>query len=956
MGMVQAVAGVFTGGKGLLRIAFAVALALLLPAPAGWAADPGLRGDRPVVVGINRDFAPYEFLDARGEPAGYDVDLIRAVAAEVGLVLRFKAGSWTEIRADLEAGRIDALAGMLYSEARSEKVDFGPPHLAVHYAMFVRKGALDPANLEALRGLTVLVERGSMAQEALTARGFGPTLLPAASEPEALALLAQGRGEAAVVPRLLGLSTARDRHLDNVHPAGEPVLALDLCFAVRKGDKAVLDALNTGLAILNSTGVYRRIHTTWFGYGEPDSWLSPLGWRIAGWIALAVLLLSVHLLGWSWSLKKQVHQRTQALAEATRAMAEKERFLATVVEAVPLALFGKDPRNEFRITLWNAKAEEIFGISREGALGRNDFELFPRDQAEARRRADLEVLAQGRTLDIGESPGTSRTAGPTTLRTLKTPVLDAEGRPCLLLGMTENITERKAMERDLRQSRASLAKAQALAGIGNWEWDPATGELTWSDQLFRNLGLEPGASRPCYRAALARIHPEDRRILRGSLQRLHDPRMRLPVDLRAVLPSGQIRILHSTLEVERDQGGRVTRLLGTLQDLTESRSTEEAFRQAQKLESLGVLAGGLAHDFNNLLSAIGGNLELAQMNMGPEPAAGLFLNRIEKILRRASQLTHQMLAYSGKGRFVVKPLNLNQVAEEMPHLLEVSISKRVVLDYQFEPRLPAIDADAAQIQQVIMNLVTNASEAIGDRDGRITLKTGREFLADPQGQVESRGWMLLPGLYVTLEVVDTGCGMDEETRLRLFDPFFTTKFSGRGLGLSAMLGILKAHNAGIRIQSKVGAGSSFKLFFPASAVQGVPEPAPEPLPSVPGPTGNILVVDDEPDVRETVAELLGSLGYRTLEARDGLDALERFEADGPDIALVIMDLTMPRMDGREAVARMRLLDPEVRVILCSGFNEADATRGFPEVHHSGFLQKPFTFQNLKDAVRMALAT
>jgi len=229
-----------------------------------------------------------------------------------------------------------------------------------------------------------------------------------------------------------------------------------------------------------------------------------------------------------------------------------------------------------------------------------------------------------------------------------------------------------------------------------------------------------------------------------------------------------------------------------------------------------------------------------------------------------------------------------------------------------------------------------------------------EYLANPQEQVESHGWSLVAGLYVTLEVADTGCGMSPETRRRLFDPFFTTKFSGRGLGLSAMLGILKGHNAGIRIRSREGEGSSFKLYFPACVTGSLPA---APAPAAPGraeATGAILLVDDEPDILEATSELLAAMNFKVISARDGLEALELFQARPQDFSLVLMDLTMPRMDGREAFHLMRARDPGMKFVLCSGFNEMDVAKDFPGPSLAGFLQKPYTYQMLKDVVHQAL--
>ncbi len=254
-----------------------------------------------------------------------------------------------------------------------------------------------------------------------------------------------------------------------------------------------------------------------------------------------------------------------------------------------------------------------------------------------------------------------------------------------------------------------------------------------------------------------------------------------------------------------------------------------------------------------------------------------------------------------------------------------------------------------------MNLVINAAEAIGDRTGRSPSPPVRSTSRTTQEQGESHGWTLRPGLFVTLEVADTGCGMSPETRRRLFDPFFTTKFSGRGLGLSAMLGILRGHHAGIRIRSREGEGSSFKLYFPAS-VNGalVPEPAPAVSRAAPH-TGCILLVDDEPDILEATTELLGLMDFTVVQARDGREAVDLFRAHSGAFSLVLMDLTMPRMDGREAAHALRALDPGLKIILCSGFNQTDVTQDFPYPPLAGFLQKPYTFQTLKEAIAQALS-
>ncbi len=388
-------------------------------------------------------------------------------------------------------------------------------------------------------------------------------------------------------------------------------------------------------------------------------------------------------------------------------------------------------------------------------------------------------------------------------------------------------------------------------------------------------------------------------------------------------------------------------------DHSDRRRNEEALRQAQKLESLGVLAGGIAHDFNNLLSAMLGNLNLAQTKLPVGGASAPYLENMEGTIRKAAELTRQMLAYSGKGRFVVEPIDLNRLVAEITHLLAVSISKRVQLAYELTPGLPAIEADSAQLQQVVMNLVTNASEAIGDTDGVITISTSLCELGERNEGTLLSGQGLDPGQYVTLRVADTGCGMKPEIRGRIFDPFFSTKGSGRGLGLSAMLGIVRGHKAGIEIQSDPGTGSAFLIHFRASEAK-VADTIHIDVGAHKGRFhGKVLLADDEADLRFSFGSMLQHLGFQVEAARDGFEALERFHPR--EFALVFMDLTMPRMDGKEAFLQMKARDPEVKVILISGYSEHEVIEPLRGLSPAGFIQKPFSLQALTREVERVLA-
>jgi signal transduction histidine kinase len=384
---------------------------------------------------------------------------------------------------------------------------------------------------------------------------------------------------------------------------------------------------------------------------------------------------------------------------------------------------------------------------------------------------------------------------------------------------------------------------------------------------------------------------------------------------------------------------------------------ERRLLHAQKLESLGILAGGIAHDFNNLLMAVLGNLDLALRKLSPVSPARLNIEHSAQAASRAADLTRQMLAYSGKGSFVVKPMDLSELVEENAHLFRSSVARTTELRVRLDRSVPAIDADAGQVQQVIMNLITNASEAIGDGMGMITLATG---VQDCDSQCLKRSRIEdVPdaGRFVYLEVSDNGCGMDEQTLQRLFDPFFTTKAMGRGLGMSAILGIVRGHRGAIFVESTAGSGSTIRVLFPVSqrtlAVNDGPagETAREAAESVAG--GTVLVVDDEEIVRNVCKEMVESFGLTVLTAVDGRDAVEVFTKHADAISLILLDLSMPNMDGMTAFKELTRIKPGAKVLLCSGFDEQDSLQHFSGEELAGFIQKPYSLKNLREALAKA---
>ncbi len=406
------------------------------------------------------------------------------------------------------------------------------------------------------------------------------------------------------------------------------------------------------------------------------------------------------------------------------------------------------------------------------------------------------------------------------------------------------------------------------------------------------------------------------------------------------------------------ENGDVNGVIGIAIDITERRQAEEALFQAQKLESLGVLAGGIAHDFNNLLVAMLGQTSLAERLLSSEHPAREHIRKAVDAAQKATTLTRQMLAYSGRGQFEIVPINMNTLIDENIKLFQASVPKNVTLEAHLGPFLPLIDGDPAQMQQVIMNLILNAAEAIGQEPGTVDVVTRVEEAVE---SMDDNGWQssgsVAPGArYVAVEIRDDGSGMSEGTLARIFDPFFSTKATGQGLGLAAVLGIVHGHQGKIMVRSEVGAGTVFKLLFRAGTNQTPPAEIEEHSDPVSGHSAYVvLVIDDEEPVREAVYDVLLMEGLRVLTAADGKEGIEIFREHAEKIDLVLLDLSMPGMSGEETLNKLRQINSTVPVILSSGYDKRDLRHRFSTKDLTGFVQKPYTAQRLSDTIWRYLA-
>ncbi len=519
--------------------------------------------------------------------------------------------------------------------------------------------------------------------------------------------------------------------------------------------------------------------------------------------------------------------------------------------------------------------------------------------------------------------------------------------------LESEVQERRRVSAELQQSQALLQSfldhVPASLGVQDLE-----GRFVLvNEQLLHSLGLSSPAQ--ILGQTPSAFFPESI-ALTAQQERLHIQCTGATVirEYGELASDGRVMLAHSF--PIRDANGTIIAVGHIAMDITTQKRAEEArlnlerqLLEAQRRESIGLLASGIAHDFNNLLTIIQGHAELTLCDL---PVASPLRENVAAIVhgvQRAADLTAQMLAYAGKGRFVVQPLQLNCLIQEIAGLLRASITRHATVHYQLAAALPPIEADAAQIRQVVLNLLVNASEALLEQAGQITVVTLAEDLSATRLNELILGADLPPGHYVRMSVTDTGCGMDEATRARMFEPFFSTKFTGRGLGLAALQGIIRSHHGAIEVLSTPGQGTTINVWLPACA-SSLPEFTPQPAAPATMGRGTVLVVDDEAAVRRVARSMLEHQGFHTLEAESGEAALALLAAGIPGLTAVLLDLTLPGRDGDAVAHQVGEQYPGLRVILMSGYSVQSLSSRQVELPVAAVLQKPFSLASLQAAL------
>ncbi len=594
----------------------------------------------------------------------------------------------------------------------------------------------------------------------------------------------------------------------------------------------------------------------------------------------------------------------------------------------------------------NRSFYDFFDTSASESVGRNIYEVGREAFRSDLVRALLAQMGAGNSsVNDVEVTFTQPGNSPKTML-LNGRRIQGGGGSGLTLVAFEDITERK------RAAEARYRRLFEAARDGIIILDAATGEVTDINPFIEQLS---GYSRDRVVGLKLWETPflENADTLRGVLEQIRDQGVvRLP-DFGLVSRDGKQLQTEVIANIYSETDRRSIQL--NVRDLTERKRFERELQHTQKLESLGLLAGGIAHDCNNLLTGILGNASLALADTPVEDPVRKYLRDVIGAAERAAFLTAQMLAYAGKGRFVTQVFDLGESIREISALIATSIPKTVEVNLDLTPGLPPVEADPSQIQQLVMNLIINAAEAIlGNQPGRVDVRTGQRDLTEEDVLTTYAADKIVPGTYVSLEVKDTGIGMDENTRARIFDPFFTTKFTGRGLGLAAVQGIVKGHRGVTRVYSRPGLGSSFQILLPASS-RPVRTAAPSKRDRFKLRQGTVLVIDDEEMIRQLAKAILTQRGFRVLTATNGSRGVEVLREHSKEIDVVILDLLMPVMGGEEALELLHEISTNVPIVLSSGLGESEAEFRLKSKRFTAFLKKPYGADTLIEAVDLAMS-
>ncbi len=896
-----------------------------------------------IVVRGDQNYPPFEYLNEDGDPDGFNIEILKAISHAMNMAVKIDLGPWHLVRKQLEDGRIDALAGMYRTQARGEKINFSVPHFISTYNVFVRTGS-SITGVAQCSGKTIVLQKGDLVHDFVVENNISNKLILEDDWENVIKTLARGQGDCAIVSRLQGINLLQRNGISNIQPVGESILQKKYCIAVTKGNDNLLAKFNEGLFIIKISGEFDAIYEKWFGAFNSEPLTFTDLFKKSLWAIIPLLFLMATGFVWSWVLARQVKNKTAKLSKELVEHKRTEEKLRKSEEKI-ISIFRGAPTGiglvfDRVIHQVNDKLSEITGLSREELIGQSSRLLYPNQE-------EYEYVGNEKYSQLHKN-GTG---------TVETKWQHADGRIIdVLLSSTPidlddfskgitfsalDITYLKNKEFELSESerkyQAIMESMQEPVYIGSEDFVIEYMNPT----MIKRTGRDATGEK-CYKV----IHGFDEKcpwchyeiIQKGDTHEL---------DIVSARDNRSFNI--SSTPIAHADGS--VSMLNVLRDTTKIKKIEAQLQHARKMEAIGALAGGIAHDFNNILSGIFGYSKLAEIHIAENPAkARGHINQIIKGAQRATGLVQQILTFSRQTEDEKYLMNISVVVKEALKLLRSSIPSTIeIRENVFSKAL--VMADPTQIHQVVMNLCTNAYQAMRASGGILTVELKG---IDTQEQDCPPDLNLPAGKYLKLKVSDTGQGMDEKTLGKAFDPYFTTKAvgEGTGLGLALVYGIVEEHDGHLKAESVVGKGSTFYVYFPVIDENIAPVDQENDSAEIfTGGTERIMVVDDEVSILTSTREFLKDYGYEVSAFSKSRDAFDAFKKDPSQFDLLITDLTMPQMTGVELSTGILKISSDLPIILCTGYSENFDEQKALENGIKKYIQKPVDIQGLLLVIR-----
>ncbi|GAB6096206.1 chemotaxis protein CheB [Desulfatiferula olefinivorans] len=652
------------------------------------------------------------------------------------------------------------------------------------------------------------------------------------------------------------------------------------------------------------------------------------------------------------TLNEELEIKTNELARANASIKENENRLRTLYESIPVGIGVS--REDGMILAFNDAYEKLFGYTAEELRGINAVRLYKNS---LERHAIVTSIKNKKSIQNLEVELVRKNGNTFTANLTVAPF--AFNGTTALLAVIQDITDRKKADADLKNSQSALKEAQRIAHLGSWEWQVGSESIIWSEEVFRIFGLTPFSFTPTFAAILKFVHAEDRDQVALALEEAQLKGTPFCLEYRIVTHTSVLRTIQVIGATDRETNGTVNRIFGTVQDITERKRAEDEkihlekqLQQAHKMEAIGTLAGGIAHDFNNILTIIMANTELILANPDVNENTQTHLEQINIASLRARDLIQQLLNYSRKSDLLQKPINMATVVKESLRFLRASIPKSIDITENIMDSTGTIVADPTQIHQVMLNLCSNAADAMQETGGSLSVELAAVYL---DGEQMERYPGLNPGPHIRLCVKDTGSGIPLDIQKRIFEPFYTTKETGKGtgMGLAMVHGIVKNHMGHINVQSRLGIGTLFEILLPKMDIQEeAPQVIIKPMPK--GDNEHILYIDDEDMVLSVGTKILRSLGYKVTPISSGTEAIEVLAAAPQDFDIVITDYTMPKITGLELAKKLSTIRNNIPILLCTGLSGTVPDHKIKESGITDVLYKPFMKSEVAVALRNIL--